>query len=239
LRKIALAKAEGTLLGSEDDLIALLGVSRVTVRQTARLLEREGVLMVRRGLNGGYFSARPSDEMVVSIVCTYLTTMGLDARYSGKVTAALWIETLREATLADREGARVLQEQFAGRFSGLPDNTRIEDIAALELEFRSAVLTLIGGEYIGLLMRINTAFSRMEVLEQIDREGRPDYREEDWHRLFVRRWKKAKMMELEAIGDGDAALAMMAGRHARLVWDERRAGERLAHGENAPVTSGT
>lgn len=239
LRKIALAKDEGKLLGSEDDLIAMLGVSRVTVRQTARLLEREGVLMVRRGLNGGYFSARPSGEMVVSIVCTYLKTMGLDARFSGKVTAALWLETLREAALADQAAARALQEDFASRLALVPEDAPMEVISELELGLRSAVLRLIGGEYIELLMRINAEFSRIHVLEQIDREGYPEYRDEEWHKTFVRRWRKAKLMELEAIADSDPALAVMAGRHARLVWDERRSLERLAHGENAPVTSGT
>ena len=64
LREILLRQQEGEMIGSEDDLVARLGVSRVTVRQAARLLEREGVLRVRRGINGGYFASRPSVELV-------------------------------------------------------------------------------------------------------------------------------------------------------------------------------
>lgn len=57
LREIIWSAAEGQLLGSEEDLTAMLGVSRPTVRQVARLLEREGLLKVRRGVNGGYFAS--------------------------------------------------------------------------------------------------------------------------------------------------------------------------------------
>ena len=52
LRKIVLDLPPGSLIGSEDALIVRLGSSRSTVRQVARLLEREGLLMVRRGING-------------------------------------------------------------------------------------------------------------------------------------------------------------------------------------------
>jgi len=56
-----LAAKEGALIGSEESLIADLGVSRSTLRQAARLLEREGLLRVKRGINGGYYG-QPTDE---------------------------------------------------------------------------------------------------------------------------------------------------------------------------------
>ena len=59
LRALARAANADALLGSEEALVAQLGVSRATLRQVARLLEREGLLKVRRGINGGYFAARP------------------------------------------------------------------------------------------------------------------------------------------------------------------------------------
>src|SRR5258706_5314446 len=83
VRNMALALEEGAFLGSEDDLVGRLGVARVTVRQAGRLLEREGVLFVRRGIKGGYFASRPSVEMVESVFCAYLETLGLDTRHTG------------------------------------------------------------------------------------------------------------------------------------------------------------
>ena len=41
LRQEILECGEGALLGSEDELIKQLGISRPTLRKTARLLERE------------------------------------------------------------------------------------------------------------------------------------------------------------------------------------------------------
>lgn len=72
LRSIALTAKEGGLVGSEETLIAKLGVSRATVRQAARLLEREGFLRVRRGINGGYFAARPDVRTIEKAVSSYL-----------------------------------------------------------------------------------------------------------------------------------------------------------------------
>ena len=59
-------------MGSEETLIAKLGVSRATVRQAARLLEREGFPRVRRGINGGYFAARPDVRTIEKAVSSYL-----------------------------------------------------------------------------------------------------------------------------------------------------------------------
>ena len=65
LRSIVLESDNGALIGSEDMLLEKLGFSRSTVRQVARLLEREGYLRVRRGINGGYFGSRPDAATIV------------------------------------------------------------------------------------------------------------------------------------------------------------------------------
>src|SRR5690625_2764397 len=72
LRTLVLSVDEDTLLGSEEELIKQLGVSRATVRQVARLLEREGLLRVKRGINGGYFAVRPDVNSIAQTVSTYL-----------------------------------------------------------------------------------------------------------------------------------------------------------------------
>src|ERR1700744_3210216 len=79
LRDLALATPEGEFLGSEDALVETLEVSRSTVRQSARLLEREGILQVRRGLNGGYFAGRASLRTVEAAVSGYLHNLDMNA----------------------------------------------------------------------------------------------------------------------------------------------------------------
>jgi DNA-binding FadR family transcriptional regulator len=61
LRKLVLACDPGVLIGSLAEIAALLGVGIVTVQQAARVLEYQGLLVVRRGPNGGYYGARPDD----------------------------------------------------------------------------------------------------------------------------------------------------------------------------------
>ncbi len=63
-------------LGSEDDLMAELGVSRPTLRQAAKLLQQEGLLAVRRGVNGGFFATRPTHEAVTHMASVVLRSEG-------------------------------------------------------------------------------------------------------------------------------------------------------------------
>lgn len=215
LRGIALETPDGELLGSEDDIVAALGVSRATVRQAARLLERDGVVRVRRGINGGYFASRPSVEMVEAVVCTYLETLGLDARHTGPVSTALWVEVLREAARADRSAAQVLANAMAEKIRRLPDEPTMVEISQLEQETRTSIFQLIDGQYMELVFRINAAFARQQ-LSKSTAMADPEV-----HRRFVAKWKKAKLMELDAIAEGDETLAMMAGMYNRRLWIER------------------
>jgi GntR family transcriptional repressor for pyruvate dehydrogenase complex len=72
LRERILAGPEGVFLGSEAVLLAEYGVSRPTFRQVARVLEQEELLVVRRGIGGGYYARRPSLEMVGTVSGHYL-----------------------------------------------------------------------------------------------------------------------------------------------------------------------
>jgi DNA-binding FadR family transcriptional regulator len=76
LRDVILTCHDGEWLGSEADLVERLGVSRPTLRQVARLLESEELLVVRRGVNGGFFGRRPSTEAVARMASVYLRAEG-------------------------------------------------------------------------------------------------------------------------------------------------------------------
>lgn len=217
LREMALGTEDGVLIGSEGDLVQHLKVSRVTVRQAARLLEREGVLRVRRGINGGYFASRPSVQMVETVVSAYLNTLGLDTRHTGGVATALWMETLRQAAGAERAAAKATVSRLSKVLDRVSSDTDMREIGKLEQDIREAIFDLIEGAYIRVFFGINTAFSRQHVEAQlanmtIVEVSRPE---------FVDRWKKAKAMELEAIAEGDEMLAMMTALHSRKVWLSR------------------
>jgi GntR family transcriptional repressor for pyruvate dehydrogenase complex len=63
---------ESGLLGSEDDLLERLGVSRPTLRQATRILEQENLIFVRRGVNGGLFFRRPDASAVTHTTVVFL-----------------------------------------------------------------------------------------------------------------------------------------------------------------------
>ena len=100
LREVVLSAKEGALIGSEESLIADLAVSRSTLRQAARLLEREGLLRVKRGINGGYYGSRPDEKTIQTAVSAYLGT--LDMKYDDVTAVASSVG--RFPLAADRDG---------------------------------------------------------------------------------------------------------------------------------------
>lgn len=72
LREDILRRRDGEYLGSEEELVAKYGVSAPTFRQTARLLEQEQLLRVRRGQGGGYYACAPVVTIAARTAATFL-----------------------------------------------------------------------------------------------------------------------------------------------------------------------
>lgn len=81
--------ASGDRLPSEAELVQLFGVGRSTVREALRLLASEGLLVSKRGVNGGTFILRPDTSQVEDFLGTSL----------GRLTSSsqLTIEEILEA----------------------------------------------------------------------------------------------------------------------------------------------
>ena len=215
LRAISSAAGEGELLGSEDSLVAALGASRATMRQAARVLEREGVLTVRRGVNGGYFGARPDLATVEAAVGAYLDTLDMDTEDTTVVASVLWVEVVRKAAGLKGEAGPAVAEQFRGRVEILAPDAAFSQIVALEQACRTAIFNLVGARYIELIFQINAAFAGGRVTPPSE----ADHTEA--HRDFVRAWRKAMLLQLDAIADGDPELAAMTARRVRNLWHRR------------------
>ncbi|WP_148648564.1 FadR/GntR family transcriptional regulator [Sphingobium baderi] len=72
LRKLSLAAADGDFLGSETELLQLLGVSRPTFRQAARLVAHDQLVEIRMGPHGGCYARRPNGDSVVRSAAMFL-----------------------------------------------------------------------------------------------------------------------------------------------------------------------
>ena len=215
LRKIVLDLPPGSLIGSEEALIVRLGSSRSTVRQVARLLEREGLLMVRRGINGGYFGTRPDAGTIEATVSTYLETLDVDARDTTVVASTLWVAAIRKAAAADPDERRNFADKMISRIKAIKDSAPFEKVRELELLTQRGVFELARSASVKLIFDINVAFSRRKFPTPIS----DDTSEE--HLRFVRAWKDTKLLEMSAIDQGDVALAALAGQHSRQVWHRR------------------
>jgi GntR family transcriptional regulator, transcriptional repressor for pyruvate dehydrogenase complex len=216
LRQIVLAQDEGVLLGSEETLQSALGVSRATMRQAARLLEREGLLKVKRGINGGYFGGRPDLGTIESSVSAYLQMLNVEVEDLSMVASTLWVEVVRKACMASSAEMQNICDNFRPRIRALPDNTPFTDVSNLEAEFRTALFDLLDSRYIQLIFQINVAFSfRKMAVPPSERNDTPEHTE------FVRSWREAKLLEIEAISGHDPEMGALAARHSRNLLHKR------------------
>lgn len=215
LREIVLSREPGAYLGREEALITELGFARATVRQAARLVEREGLLLVRRGNNGGYFGSRPDATTIESVVSTYLSMVDVPPEDVTVIATALWVEAMRKAARAPHD---VIAEGIASlleRTRAVADNASFAEVRELERETQDVVFALADSAYIKLIFDINVAFSRRTyqgpVLDDVSVE----------HRRFVQSWRNARLMELGALLQGDVELAGISSQYSRKVWARR------------------
>jgi GntR family transcriptional regulator, transcriptional repressor for pyruvate dehydrogenase complex len=148
LRDDILTRDEGAWLGSEADMLEHLGVSRPTLRQAARLLESEELLVVRRGVNGGFYSRRPSTEAVARIAAVYLRAEGTTVVDLARSWFLLLEQSARLAAENPDEAARRSLSETAARLKeraearGDPPGSEVMHVFAMHLAEVSKSSTL-------------------------------------------------------------------------------------------------
>ncbi len=216
LRELIWAAQEGDMLGSEDDMLRLLNVSRPTVRQAARLVESEGLLKVRRGIRGGYFAARPNIDVVESALSAYLHTVVADEEEITEIASALWVIVVGKAAKLTSKEKHKLIEKLRPKVCAVADDAHWDDILEVEDAIRDGIFALANSPYVDLIFHVNRLFAtRHFPFNPGEKDGTPE------HLKYVKAWRKAKIMELDAIADGDAEISRLAARHARNLLHKR------------------
>src|SRR5690606_10485711 len=187
--------------------------------QAARILEREGLLRVKRGASGGYFAARPQMEVIENAVSAYLRTKSIEARDVMVVADLLWPEAVRRAAvnpaLPDAEARLDAGDALVASAS---TTMTLGEFIVLEKSVTELIVKLSGSSYIELIFGINLAFYRLEE--------RPGLR---LSAANIREWRERRALELTAIRTCDEELALFAGRrfreffHGWVARDEARA----------------
>src|SRR5882762_5846974 len=117
---------EGDPLPPEDQLMGHAGVARTTVREALRILESEGLIVVRRGAGGGARIKTPAVPMVARYI-------GLLLQYEGATpqdvhNARVMLEAPAAALLAERATPEIvtrLREALADEADAQGDPARL------------------------------------------------------------------------------------------------------------------
>jgi DNA-binding FadR family transcriptional regulator len=90
--------ADGSLLGSERELLARYGVSRAVFREAVRLLEYHSLVRTRTGPAGGIYVGRPDARAVTSATALFLEYSRIDPVDVYRTRAALESYAVRVVT---------------------------------------------------------------------------------------------------------------------------------------------
>jgi DNA-binding FadR family transcriptional regulator len=144
----------GTILGSEPQLQARMGVSRSAFREAVRLLEYHSVARMRRGPHGGLVVTRPDPSACVDAMSVYLDYANVTAAELRVVRDALELGALE--TLVEQHTDPDLAERLraAQRVNG---STPGSEVATVSDDFHLRLADLTGNPVISLFLRILVA----------------------------------------------------------------------------------
>ncbi|WP_198350813.1 FadR/GntR family transcriptional regulator [Flavisphingomonas formosensis] len=234
LRDMAMTREVGELLGSEEELMAGLGVSRPTLRQAAALVAQDHLINIRRGVNGGYFAALPSSMTVARMAAIYL-----QSRKAGLAEVIHAVDPIRTelARLASRNRdpeARQKLEAFLEHEQQADD--RREDYRAFlraERAFGRVLGAMSGSEVLSLFLGIVYDLSALIGRDVDVYHNRPE-------RVALYRAHRNRMAA--AILEGDEELAVLATKRCTAIvteWmQEDMAGHGFAGGEGEAARAG-
>ena len=186
----------GESLGTEAELMAQFKVSRATIAEAVRQVERYGAAVMRRGAGGGLVITNSARAALSRTISTYLelSNVSITEQYE----AAGLIETVA-AKLAARN---VTEEQALALRSAAADIAASQDNPALHrsaMELRLAIADVCGSRPVLLFMR-----SLARVLTHY---VRPDLRTQYRNREFEHGVIADLSGVVEAIVAGDGTLA--------------------------------
>ena len=190
--------AAGDRLPPEDELMAALGVARTTVREALRILESEGLLVVRRGRGGGPRVSTPTIDGVARgfAILLQLDEVTMVDLYQAReiIEPELAATLARNRSPADVDALRTCVEEAAAA-AEIDDRARFGEAAARIHEvlvdragnktlahFASLLHELVERSYIGgatdeqtgqaLLRKAVRSYRRLlELIEEGDDEG--------------------------------------------------------------------
>lgn len=216
LRNEILRRADDDMfLGSEDELVHQLGISRPTFRQAARLLEYEELLVIRRGAGGGYFGRRPSAEVVAKMAGVVLLAQGATFEEVLRAQYALDAAALAELVANPDPAVRGRPAEFLETLAALrPPYVTPEAIRAINLFWRE-LASLVANRALLLFLRASQAYAAKSLGLSFNAA-----------RLDVYVSSLREMCAALRDGDGERAIRISAARgEAMIAWAREDCGQ--------------
>jgi len=204
LRNRIFACEAGTLLGSLHELARDLEVGIVTLQQSARVLEHEGLLEVRRGPGGGYYGTRPDDAALERALDSYMRMNSAGYEEALDMTSLLFTELATSA-------ARCTDPALRAKLAALDDRAgsfrSMAEFGAFELEFQDLLFRMVRRPLFEMLTRVTLHYAATRAAPVVETFG-----------AGVDFWRAGRRRIIAAILANDADLARFeANRQNREV----------------------
>lgn len=199
---LAMRLEPGSFLGSERELIDRFGVSRAVFREAIRIVEFDGLAMMKRGPSGGLFSSSPDGDAVthaLSVCLRYLSTDVADI-YEARLTIETRCAALAAARLTEK-GRRQLQDVIEEEQTAVDTGDRLMYLECVR-DFHNVIADLSKNHFHSLVVR-----SLFELTERLSPWPSDLRRQESMVNAHDAHVKIA-----EAIFAGDESLASMRMR---------------------------
>jgi DNA-binding FadR family transcriptional regulator len=143
--------AEGDSLPSEQAMMASYSVSRPSLREALRILESEGLIVIRRGVHGGARASRPSIARAAGYVGALMESRGITL--VDVYDARTWIEPAAAKLLAEqRSRARQVRQLTAMlEYEAAVHGSDDEEYIRSTFEFSKELIELSGNKTLSLL----------------------------------------------------------------------------------------
>lgn len=220
LSKLSMSHEDGAFIGAEDDLLNLLGVSRPTLRQAAKIAENDRLISVRRGIRGGFYASRPDANDAIRTLARYLRLKGAKLLDIMAVSRPVSEEAAVLACSCGDEAERAALRRFA---AGIGQADTPGALIEAEAQMAKLISRMSGNPAIELVMAIGYSFGMQE-------QGTALYRDAEQREQA----RKLQLALCEAILDRDADLArLMMRRRATTMagWIAAAQDETAARGE--------
>ena len=221
LRAMALAREEGEHLGSEEELMTLLRISRPTLRQAAALVSQDQLIRIRRGVNGGYFATMPTSMSVARMAAIYLRSRDSDLRDIVRAISPIRTELARLAARnRDGEAVRMIEDFLEGERRLGDGEVDYRAFLRAERAFGRVLGAASGNEVLSLFLAIVYDLSALIGPDEDVYIHRPER---------VESYRMLRNRMAQAILEGDEELAVIATRRCSAVvaeWMEEDVADR-------------